>query len=63
MERVRIEPWALICPAKVKADACSIGGNTLRIYSYTLIRTQSYVCLFACECVFAHSVCDCMYMA
>ena len=48
MGRVRIEPWALIRPAKVKADACSIGGNTLRVYSYTLIRTQSYVCLFAC---------------
>ena len=40
-----------IRPAKVKADACSIGGNTLRVYSYTFIRTQSYVCLFACECV------------
>ena len=38
-------------PAKVKADACSIGGNTLRVCSYTFIRTQSYVCLFACECV------------
>lgn len=53
MERVRIEPRALICPAKVKADACSIGGNTLRVYSYTFIRTQSYVCLFACGCVCA----------
>ena len=57
MGRVRIESWALIRPAKVKADACSIGGNTLHICSYTFIRTQSYVCLFACEYVwFARSV-------
>lgn len=31
--------------------------------AHMFIHTQSYVCLFACECVFAHSVCDCMYMA
>lgn len=49
-ERVRIELRALICPAKVKADACSIGGNTT---AHMFIRTQSYVCLFACECVCA----------
>ena len=59
--RVRIEPWALIRPAKVKADACSIGGNTLRIYSYTLIRTQSYVCLFACACVCAQCLWLCAH--
>ena len=61
MGRVRIEPWALIRPAKVKADACSIGGNTLRVYSYTLIRTQSYVCLFACECVCAQCLWLCAH--
>jgi len=49
MERVRIEPWALICPAKVKADACSIGGNTLRICSY--IRKVTYVCSRVSVCL------------
>ena len=55
-ERVRIELRALICPAKVKADACSIGGNTT---AHMFIRTQSYVCMFACECVCAQ--CWCRY--
>lgn len=58
MERVRIEPRALICPAKVKADACSIGGNTLRICSYVRKATYVYVC--SRVNVFARSLCDCM---
>lgn len=42
----------LIDPASHSVGStCSIGGNTLRVYSYTFIRTQGYVCLFACECV------------
>lgn len=61
-ERVRIEPWALTRPAKIKADACSIGGNTLHVCSYSsYVRKATYVC--SRVNVFARSVCDCVHLA
>lgn len=56
--RVRIELRALIRPAKVKADACLFYWREHTAYMFIRVHTyaKSYVCLFACECVW-----DCVY--